>query len=124
MEFVEDDYVVGVWFAGGETSDWLATLVSRDGQLVGEYRHRYYIDDKTFDSDDKKSFYSLAPIEDTPENRNHLIDGLTHAQNLASKFGLTARNRFYGGTTKELLEWMKNQPGFHIMAAPKPEESN
>ncbi len=56
MELTEN--TIGIWAVSiGQDSDWLAS-VWRDGDdYILAYRFRYYEDDKTFDSADRKNWY-------------------------------------------------------------------
>lgn len=61
MEIKDNDYIVGMWFAEAKNGDnWQLTLLKRDNKWLGEYRFRYKVDEKVFDSKDKKSFYSFT----------------------------------------------------------------
>lgn len=53
------DKTIGVWAVSlNDESDYLAALWrDDDGNFVMEYRFRYYVDDKTFDSKDRKNWY-------------------------------------------------------------------
>ena len=70
MVIEENDYILGFWFAeAGNGDDWLMILLRRGKKYIGEYRFRYKKDDKIFDSEDKKSFYSFsAKTEDVAED--------------------------------------------------------
>lgn len=70
MEFKDGDFVVGVWVVDvPNRHNWMLTLIRRDGQWCGEYRHRYVRDTKIWDSQDRKSFYELEP---KPESEHTL----------------------------------------------------
>jgi hypothetical protein len=54
-----NDRTVGFWFVTIPNGDWMAGLQALDGgRFKLQYRFRYYKDDKAFDSDDKKNWYS------------------------------------------------------------------
>lgn len=59
IEFTED--TIGIWFVGLPDSDWLASIFMEDGKACLVYRFRYHVDDKSFDSKDKKNWYRLEP---------------------------------------------------------------
>lgn len=59
IEFTED--TIGIWFVGLEDSDWLASIFMKDGKACLVYRFRYHVDDKSFDSKDKKNWYTMEP---------------------------------------------------------------
>src|SRR3990167_671736 len=67
MEIKETDYILGIWFAEDKNGNNFIMLVKRDKntpkEWIGEYRFRYKVDDKIFDSDDKKSFYEFSIID-------------------------------------------------------------
>lgn len=57
MQFEIDDYILGVWQADGLDSNFLM-FVKQDKESnswIGEYRFRYFKDEKIFDSEDDKS---------------------------------------------------------------------
>jgi hypothetical protein len=66
-----DEKTVGLWFIElDDSSDFMAMLACTDNDHAWEfvYRFRYYLDDKAFDSADKKSWYRAtieAPDEKT-----------------------------------------------------------
>lgn len=46
----------------GQTLNWLASVMRQDGgEWEGVYRLRAVVDDKAFDSEDKKSWYRIVP---------------------------------------------------------------
>lgn len=57
----------------GPPGDFLGHIkATADGKLEAGYRFRYHKDTKLFDSGDKKSFYRIDPVRDTPEEREKL----------------------------------------------------
>lgn len=62
MELNDGDYILGTWFAEQMGfGNFIATVKrGKDGKWEGEYRFRYYVDDKQFDSQDKKRFYRFT----------------------------------------------------------------
>ena len=59
---------IGIWFVElGGSQDWLGAVWRTDEGTILRYRFRYYVDDKTFDSDDKKSWYEVGPMKKTEE---------------------------------------------------------
>jgi hypothetical protein len=69
MELKEGDYILGFWVLEAKDMNWLCCVVKRDGKWIGEYRFRYYQDNKTFHSKDKKSFYRMEIKGDLPEEQ-------------------------------------------------------
>lgn len=60
---------MGLWFIQLQPDlDWLASLyTTKEGELKGTYRFRYYVDDKTFDSEDKKSWWTMTSTASVAE---------------------------------------------------------
>lgn len=61
--------------------DFLATVWLHEGKLNAEYRFRWWATSHKLDmdgglDDDKKSFYQIGPVDDSPEHREKLISGL------------------------------------------------
>lgn len=69
MEFDETDYVLGTWFAEkrGYGNYMMTVKRTKDGTWKGEYRFRYYVDDKVFGSKDRKSVYEITIDKKTKE---------------------------------------------------------
>lgn len=120
MDIRQNDYILGVWFISSEDKDWLCTVVKRDGKWVGEYRFRYYADDKVFDSDDKKSFYTFEAEGDLPEELiKERID--TIAQKMTELdiwAGSTLQYVDVRGDGAVWVEKMRNAPFVHIQETP------
>lgn len=94
MEMKEDDYILGVWFAEAPNNDNFMLTLKRDDSpknWIGEYRFRYLVDDKAFNSDDKKSFYGIK-IKDKTENQ--VIKEMNKALKYVHKEKYTKRNEF------------------------------
>jgi len=109
MELKEDSQVLGIWFAGGVASDWLAIAVVGNGTIHAEMRFRYYEDDKTFDSSDKKDWYDFRK-DDTPENREAVVSLLdVGLEKAVTEFGYKEGAKFPGGTGKEAFDWLQKQ---------------
>jgi hypothetical protein len=61
---------IGIWAVNlRDESDWIGA-VWRDGDnWIMEYRFRYYVDDKTFDSEDVKNWYThKIPVDKYTED--------------------------------------------------------
>lgn len=58
MTMIINEQTIGMWnVALGERGNWLAHLARDDKGIVLTYRFRWYRDDKTYDSGDKKNWY-------------------------------------------------------------------
>jgi hypothetical protein len=59
-----DEKIVGVWYLNTiqNHQDWMAAVreIEPDEKYELTYRFRYYKDDKAFDSEDKKNWYSAT----------------------------------------------------------------
>lgn len=65
------DKTVGVWYMQlSEESDYLAAATETDDGIKITYRFRYYKDNKTFGSDDKKNWYEWV----TKESKEKVIE--------------------------------------------------
>lgn len=62
IEFDEKDHVVNVWFADDIDGNNLMMILRRreDGQHVMNVRLREKIDDRVFDSEDRKNFWQMT----------------------------------------------------------------
>ncbi len=61
VELKPDDYVLGIWFVGGDGADWLACVKRSAGNehFTCSYRLRTHVDSRIWDSDDVKSGASI-----------------------------------------------------------------
>ncbi len=60
------EHTIGIWFVTlGEKGDWLGSVWKTDKGYEIAYRFRYYVDDKTFDSEDKKHWYKSEISKDS-----------------------------------------------------------
>jgi hypothetical protein len=123
---IKEDHVIGIWFTGCPFYDWLASGVARDGEIIGYSRHRYYNDDKVWDSEDEKSGYKIGPLKDTPEERKKMRDTFDLAFRMARNpiFQFKEFYSFEGGTATEAIEWLKKQPFAHMRKEPLPPASS
>jgi len=84
MELSEN--TIGIWYVQtSETSDWLMTVNEDNESYDMTYRWRYYEDDKNFDSDDRKTWYS-GTIAKTTTSREKLLAGMRGTVELMLKF--------------------------------------
>ncbi len=60
---------LGIWFVTiGEEADWLGSVWKTDEGYEIAYRFRFYVDDKTFDSEDKKNWYKSEISKDSADD--------------------------------------------------------
>jgi len=71
--------VATIIFVSGADQDWLGYVSKQPGECWRlEYRFRYYVDDKSFDSDDRKSWYAFTAKSPTdgPEELTEALRAL------------------------------------------------
>jgi len=84
MELTEN--TVGIWYVQvSKESDWLMTVNEDDETYNMTYRWRYYEDDKNFDSEDRKSWYSATTLKDKI-SKEKLIANMREAVELILNF--------------------------------------
>lgn len=95
IEFTER--TIGVWYCELDGSqDYLCSVWrTEEGGLVCKYRFRYYVDDKSFDSDDKKNWYEMELKKSDFAAEQHLIANMRMVVDLLGKSS--------GGETYELM---------------------
>jgi hypothetical protein len=113
QSFEATDEILGIWYAAGQTIDWLAVAGVTGGRVVGGQRFRYYLDEKVWGSNDEKRFYEQDVGPDTPENRDRVVAALESALTMTLMVGMTVW-RFAGGTIAEAAHWMKAQEFAHV----------
>lgn len=76
VELGPDIHIYGIWFVPGPNQDWMGSLTKKDGEpWQMKYRFRYYADDKAFDSQNRKSGYTVTANDDTDKTRDHIVAG-------------------------------------------------
>jgi len=83
VSVILDETIYGLWFIEipEHGQDWLGSIKRNDdGTYTMNYRHRYYKDDKIFDSEDEKSWYKAT---DTLEK---LLDCVEITKDSATRF--------------------------------------
>ena len=129
MELKEDDYILGCWFAvDPDDNDWLMTIKRKQDDPLnwtGEYRFRYRVDNKVFQSQDRKSFYSFTITNQTEEQvieqLNKLVDMIreqyskffkyTEIKGNSEKFAFRYLQEDFANCTMISPEDFKNQRG-------------
>lgn len=71
------DYVDSIYFVSDGDRDFMATIKKADGEpWLMEYRFRYYVDDKAFDSEDVKNWYTVNTPDDSQYTLSRLREGM------------------------------------------------
>lgn len=89
IDLSPNTYIYGIWFCYGDDTDWMACLSKKlDGPWTFQYRHRYYADDKAFDSEDRKSWYSWKGQDGTDESLQKFLGGIgTVTEAIEAQYG-------------------------------------
>lgn len=76
MSITLTERTVGIWYVSMDGQDWMAHVAEEDETFELTYRHRYYVDDKNFDSEDKKNWYSgsISKPETTEDDIISVMD--------------------------------------------------
>ncbi len=80
---------VGVWALMLPDSDWMAGIWMEDGTVRMAYRFRYYVDDKTFDSEDAKHWYAIDSDDTSPDKMVEMM------REIGNKMAASAGNDLY-----------------------------
>lgn len=121
IEFKEDSYIVGMWYADDpETENNWMCCVQRSHTnpkcFHGDYRFRYNKDGKIWDSKDEKSWWSFETKEDDTEES--VIDAVNKLQSaIALKFPLVDYLEIKGDVSK-FLELSKTKSWLHMKCEP------
>lgn len=103
IELVKQSYVLAQWFAENEAGDDFMMCVYKKDKLdlnfVGKYRFRYRKDDKIFDSEDKKVWYTINFFNEAEQlilmKMDYFINNL-----IAAKFKKVDKSIVQGDTAK------------------------
>ena len=97
MSIPFDEHTLGVWNVALGDGDWLAVLRVEDGKGIIDYRFRWYLDDKDFDSKDIKHFYRATPKEgrDPLETARFMFQGVIKLFRARERSCGAVRNAWY-----------------------------
>jgi hypothetical protein len=96
-----------------DRSDWLAAVreLVPDEKYQLDYRFRYYADDKVFESEDKKSWYT-AQLSGT---RHYVLESTRAiARRMASEAGSKVSEYLNDGDMKAFMEKIGNAPSIYM----------
>jgi len=112
IELKEGRYYVGVWWVAWTGGDWMACVWRDDKEEHLQYRFRYYADDKAFDSDDTKNWYSMArdiqPDAETIEQVNTVARAIG-----AELEAVDVEYIYIGGDNMKAWRALQNAPWAH-----------
>jgi len=120
MSIVISEKIVGIWLVNLDNeSDWLGAVEKTEEGHKLTYRFRYYVDDKTHDSEDRKNWYGGDITGQTDE---HIVDVMRQVtQLMAKRFDNAEIDEILMGN-KNLDEFMKeftDLPATHVVAIEK-----
>lgn len=124
IELDEKSYIIGMWFSSDPvtSNNWLACAIRDQGNPLafkGSYRFRYVKDDKIFDGEDEKSWYSFSLPQGVTEES--IIETMDLAQ-AEIESGYPEKDKvIVKGNLKLLMELAKDKEWMHIKMV-KPEE--
>lgn len=123
MSFNLSENTIGLWFVAMSGQDWMAHIEERKDSYHLEYRHRYYRDDKNFDSDDEKNWYAadMPKEEITKKQAIELIDSC--AKGAEELFGgkLTKIMKCADESLQQFLDRFQKLPFVHVQKVSKEE---
>lgn len=112
------EYVLGIWFVGGQEMDMLAQIVASEGKISGVCRIRMYDEDDPGNDPwigkDRKHGLTYGPFDDTPENRATAIADMNSVAARADLLFGEGIHHFEGGTGEEAMQWLVAQPFAHV----------
>ena len=113
LQPIEGDHVLAVIFVPFDWGNLLTYVWTRDRVPMASYRFRHYRDDKIFDSDDEKSWYTVTGRDDGEE----LLQALSeHALAIAIQFRSLAPPQVVrvDGDIVRMLSALAEQPWANI----------
>lgn len=114
MNVKEDDYLLGIWFVGWGTGDWMATAKrTKDMGFEIEYRFRYYEGPDPWDGKDSKNWYKAATPETDEEKVIAAMDGVWGIIANRPDKEITDRILIRGGSEK-FIKAIQGKSWFHI----------
>lgn len=122
MSIELNENTVGIWYVSMDGMDWMAHIAEEDETFELTYRHRYYEDDKNFDSDDRKSWYS-GSIKKPETTKKEIIGTMDNMCKMMEKIqdGVPYRLLMEGKTFDEFVEEFTNMPFSHAKTISKEE---
>lgn len=114
IDLNENTYCLGLWYLEGDGKDWLAAVTrDGDGPMTLRYRFRYYVDDKAFDSNDRKNWYkATCPPHLTEDEIVASIDALV--SKMVSEGMRKPWRRVVRGGAEKTMTALRAAPFVHI----------
>jgi len=123
----EHTQVATAWFVQCDGSDVLAIVIRENATAPWEFkiRSRYYMDDKVFDSKDRKQHYTVTGGKPTDASRDDLVEaGRKICDDIANGLNGKLWTIVVNGTGEAFIERYKELPMVHWKEQPSvPHES-
>lgn len=118
MQINDTDYILGVWFIEHDKSN-VMSILKRDtdeNNWVGELRFRHFVDNKVFDSEDKKTVYEITVKNKT---ENEVIEMQAKWMNEASGLSLMplVDHFIVKGDSKKFMEMALTKEWMHMTSS-------
>ncbi len=123
MSLKLSENTLGIWAVDlMNKSDYLGAVWREGNVYVMEYRFRYYVDDKTFDSEDKKNWYRIEMAVDKV-TEDELISSMRMVVELMWKKSGGQRYEILmgAGGVEEMMADMKKWPMISMLTLTKKE---
>jgi len=114
---------IGVWAVSIDAeSDWLGACWRDGDNYVMAYRFRYYVDDLTFDSKDRKNWYECK-VSVSENSEDHVVAAMRESARLLweKSGGKRYEIMMDGGGIDRMLEDMANWPMVSMKVVPHDE---
>lgn len=122
--FAVDDKTVGIWHVEFGVGNWMLVARQEDnGSFSAVMRFRNYVDNKTFNSQDRKSTYSIK----MGRNITKVSEAIDHVRETVAliivSMKVLGKNRDVSSwellrgarTGEELMEALEHMPGMHVL---------
>jgi len=116
IELKPGRYYVGVWWMAWTGGDWMACIWNDGERECLQYRFRYHVDDKVFDSDDQKSWYEMT--REIQPDAVIVQEMNTSVRALGAAIGAVEIEYIYiGGDSEKVFRAIVNAPWAHFRKA-------
>jgi len=126
MNLTENTYVHVIFFLECKDFNWMATIFREgDGPWSGEYRFRYFGDDKAHDSADRKSWFKGQAPDASDESLRAIAASLRHVGGkLAEHLEVPFEELTVEGGAEKTIEVLSQQPWANIKQIENPEKES
>tara|TARA_Y100000310_G_C20644506_1_gene795798 strand:- start:1060 stop:1437 length:378 start_codon:yes stop_codon:yes gene_type:complete len=116
MHLTQDTYVHAMFFMECDDFNWMATIFRRgEGPWQGEYRFRYFMDNKAHDSEDERSWYEGQAPDSSDESLQGLMEAMrTAGGGMAEHLEVPFEEIPVGGGPERTVEVLSQQPWANV----------